>query len=304
MNEASHDHAKVGGTDRPNHDRLVLLGTKGGPAIHPGSPMPTSTLVEMAGRRVVVDCGLGVTRGLCGAGVRLPAIDAIVVTHLHSDHVLEFGPLVLTAWMAGLDRPIRVAGPPGLAALWDAFLASMRVDVAIRVEDEGRPHPRDLVEIEECEGGTLLDLPGLGIEAMPVPHPPVEPTLALRFLGENGRTRLALSADTAYHPPLAGFARDADVLVHEAMLPAGVDALVARIGNGARLREHLVASHTSAPDAGRIASLAGVGHLVLHHLVPSDDPDFSEADWIAAVRGTWDGELTIGRDGLAIPLGG
>ena len=83
-------------------DRLVLLGTKGGPAIRPGGPMPTSSLLEIGGRMVVVDCGLGVTRGLTDAGVHLKTLDLVFVTHLHSDHVLELGPLLHTAWTAGL----------------------------------------------------------------------------------------------------------------------------------------------------------------------------------------------------------
>jgi ribonuclease BN (tRNA processing enzyme) len=86
------------------------------------------------------------------------------------------------------------------------------------------------------------------------------------------------------------------------MLEKGVDRLVARTGNGARLKEHLLASHTFASDAARIAVEAGAGHLVLNHLIPADDPEVTEADWIDAVRAVWDGRLTIGRDGLAVPL--
>jgi len=93
------------------------------------------------------------------------------------------------------------------------------------------------------------------------------------------------------------------MLVHEAMLEEGIERLVAKTGNGARLREHLLASHSFAGDAGRIASQAGVGHLVLNHLIPADDPQIGEADWIAAVRKTWSGGLTIARDGLVVGVG-
>ena len=79
---------------------VTLLGTKGGPAVYPGSPMPTSSLVTLGGERIVVDCGLGVTRALAGQGVRLPEIRTIVITHLHSDHYLELGP----ADPHGVDR--------------------------------------------------------------------------------------------------------------------------------------------------------------------------------------------------------
>ena len=112
------------------------------------------------------------------------------------------------------------------------------------------------------------------------------------------------SADTAFFLPLADFAKDADILVHEAMLEAGVERLVARTSNGTRLKEHLLASHSFAEEAGRIASDAGVRRLVINHLIPADDSAIGEADWEAAVRKSWAGDLTIARDGLVVNLDG
>jgi ribonuclease BN (tRNA processing enzyme) len=281
-------------------DRLVLLGSKGGPAIRPGGPWPTSSLLEFGGRNIVVDCGLGVTRALTDTGMSLKALDLIFITHLHSDHILELGPLIHTAWTAGLATPVRVFGPAGTRDYWRNFLRAMAFDIDTRVVDEGRPDIRDLVSIAEFGEGTVLEEGGLVAKALRVDHPPVTDCFALRF--DHGGRSVVFSADTAYFPPLAGFADGADVLVHEAMLKEGVDRLVARTGNGARLKEHLMASHTLASDAGRIAAAANVGRLVLNHLIPADDPGVGEADWIEAVRKTWDGALTIGRDGLVVAL--
>lgn len=281
-------------------DRLVILGSKGGPAIRPGGPSPTSSLIEIGGRRIVVDCGLGVSRGLVEAGVELSSLDLIAITHLHSDHVLELGPLLHTAWTAGLKTPVRVLGPKGLIALWDGFVASLIYDIDLRIEDEGRPDIRDLVEIEELGEGVWFEQDDVSIDALRVEHPPVTDCFALKI--RHGGRGIVFSADTAYFPPLAEFARDSDILVHEAMHPDGVDRLVARTGNGDRLKAHLIASHTMAADVGRIAGAANTGHLVLNHLVPADDPAITEGDWIAQLRTTWDGPLTIGRDGLSLPL--
>jgi ribonuclease BN (tRNA processing enzyme) len=283
-------------------DRLVLLGTKGGPAIRPGGPSPTSSLLEIAGRRIVVDCGLGVTRGLVDAGTDLKTLDLVFVTHLHSDHVLEFGPLVHTAWTAGLNHQVRAFGPPGLSRYWSGFLEAMVFDIATRIADEGRPDIRAMVEIVEFGEGAVLREAGLSVDALRVDHPPVADCFALRF--ESGGLGIVFSSDTTYCPPLAAFAAGADVLVHEAMLEEGVDRLVARTGNGARLKQHLLASHTLAEDAGSIATEANVGRLVLNHLVPADDPTIGDAEWTAAVRKSWRGALTIGRDGLVVSLGG
>lgn len=283
-------------------DRLVLLGSKGGPAVRPGGPWPSSSLLEIGGRPIVVDCGLGVTRALTDAGVSLKALDLIFVTHLHSDHVLELGPLIHTAWTAGLATPVTVFGPPGTGHYWQCFCQAMEFDIEIRIIDEGRPDIRDLITVEEFGEGSVLDERGLTVTALRVDHPPVTDCFALRF--EQRGKSVVFSADTAFFPPLAGFAKGADILVHEAMLEEGVERLVARTGNGARLREHLLASHSFADEAGRIASEAGVKRLVLNHLIPADDPAIGEADWTAAVRKTWAGDLTIARDGLVVGLSG
>ncbi|MEI9404959.1 MBL fold metallo-hydrolase [Mesorhizobium argentiipisi] len=284
------------------NDRLVLLGSKGGPALRPGGPWPTASLLEFGGRTIVVDCGLGVTRGLVDAGISLKALDLTFITHLHSDHVLELGSLIHTAWTAGLATPVTVFGPPGTGHYWQRFCQAMEFDIEIRIVDEGRPDIRDLITVEEFGEGSVLDERGLTVTALRVDHPPVTDCFALRV--ENGGRSVVFSADTAFFPPLAGFAKGADILVHEAMLAEGVERLVARTGNGARLREHLLASHSFADEAGRIASDAGVKRLVLNHLIPADDPAIGEADWIDAVRKTWSGDLTIARDGLVVPLSG
>ncbi|MCV3210098.1 MBL fold metallo-hydrolase [Mesorhizobium sp. YC-39] len=285
----------------PGADRLVLLGSKGGPALRPGGPWPSSSLLELGGRSIVVDCGLGVTRGLVDAGIGLKALDLIFITHLHSDHVLELGPLIHTAWTAGLAGSVTVFGPPGTADYWQHFCQAMAFDIDIRIVDEGRQDIRRLVSVVEFGEGEVLEERGLKVTALRVDHPPVTDCFALRF--EHGRKSAVFSSDTAFFPPLADFAKDADILVHEAMLEEGVERLVARTGNGARLREHLLASHSFAEEAGRIASDAGVKRLVLNHLIPADDAEIGEADWVAAVRKTWAGDLTIARDGLGVGLG-
>jgi ribonuclease BN (tRNA processing enzyme) len=280
---------------------VALLGTKGGPAIRPGSTMPTSSLLRMGGREIVVDCGLGVTRALCGQGMQLRDLSAVFVTHLHSDHYLELGPLVHTAWTAGLATPVTVWGPEGLARYWEGFVGSMAADIDLRIADEGRPDLRGLVSVRVLEEGPVEGLDSVGVRAMRVLHPPLVDCFALSFEGDG--KRVVFSGDTAYLPALAGFARGADLLVHEAMLEAALPALVARVGNAdGRLMAHLRRSHTSAADVARIAAAAGVGALALHHLIPSDDPAWTEADWRAAVAPHWGGRLHVGRDGMVIAV--
>lgn len=281
---------------------VALLGAKGGPAIRPGSTMPTSSLLSLGGVRIVVDCGLGVTRGIVDQGMALADLRHIFITHLHSDHYLELGPLLHTAWTAGLKAKVEVWGPKGLADYWSAFLQSMKADIDLRIEDEGRPDLRGLLAIHEIEEGGVCEIDGIRVLAQRNIHPPLIDTFSLRF--EGAAKAVVFSGDTAFFPPLADFARGADLLIHEAMLEEAVETLIARVGNtDGRLRTHLLRSHSFAPEAAKIAALAEVGALAVHHMIPSDDPAFTEEHWQAAVRPHWSGPFFMGRDGLRIDLG-
>lgn len=280
--------------------RVTLLGTKGGPAIYPTENLrlPASSLLEMGGQAIVVDCGLGVTRGIVNAGHSLKSLSTIVITHLHSDHYLELGPLLHTAWTAGLQAPVAIWGPKGIDAYWQAFLASMAFDINLRIEDEGRVDLASLVTIHELAEGEIM-LGDLSMRSILNCHPPIEESYALRF--SDGNKSIVLSGDTAPFQAFNAFVDGADVLVHEAMMSEGVERLAARVGNGARLKEHLFASHTDASDVGKLAKDCQVQVLALNHLVPVDDPLITDETWIEAVRSSgYDGDLHIGQDGLVI----
>lgn len=280
---------------------VALLGTKGGPAIRPGSSMPTSNLLVLDGKQIVVDCGLGVTKGLVDQGMQLRDLSLIFITHLHSDHYLELGPLLHTAWTAGLKTPVTIFGPLGLADYMSGFLGSMKADIDLRIEDEGRPDLRDLLQVKVIDAGQVYQDGGLTVAAIRTEHPPLIDCFALSFKTE--AAHVVFSGDTAPIAALEDFARGADLLVHEAMLKAALPALVARVGNGSdKLMQHLLRSHSCAHDAAKTATAAGVKALALVHLVPSDDPDYGPKDWKAAVAGHWDGPLFIGHDGLKIDL--
>ena len=289
------------GRENISENYVALLGTKGGPAIRPGSSMPTSSLYVLDGKHIVVDCGLGVTKGLVDQGMQLKDVSSIFISHLHSDHYLELGPLLHTAWTAGLKTSVDVYGPSGLDAYWNGFLTSMKADINLRIEDEGRPDLRKLLRIHVIDAGVVLQTEGLTVSAIRTEHPPLLDTFALSF--KTGSTHVVFSGDTAPIAALEDFARGADLLIHEAMLESALPALMARIGNSSdKLMAHWLRSHTFAHDAAKTATKAGVKRLVLSHLIPSDDPAYSEKHWKEAVADHWDGPLIIGYDGVKIAL--
>lgn len=281
-------------------DFVALLGTKGGPAIRTGSTNPTSSVLSLAGQMVVVDCGLGVTRGLVDQGIALKDISQIVISHLHSDHYLELGPLLHTAWVAGLKSPVTIWGPEGLQDYWALFLQSMAYDIDIRIADEGRPDLAGLVTVHTVDPAQHFQIGPITVQAMPTEHPPVI-CYAYRF--EAGGKAVVFSGDTAYLPALADFAQGADLLIHEAMLGEALPALMRRIGNGDdRLMKHWLRAHTLAADAAKIAAQAQVGALALHHLIPSDDPDYGKAEWHDSIAPHWQGAFHLGHDGMRITI--
>ncbi|SMP34588.1 MBL fold metallo-hydrolase [Shimia sagamensis] len=283
----------------PNY--VALLGTKGGPSVRTGSSMPTSNLVVLDGQQVVLDCALGVTRGLVDQGINLKTLSTILISHLHSDHYLELGPLIHTAWCSGLTTPVDVYGPSGLQDYWDGFVASMKVDIDLRIDDDGRDDLREFVRIHTINAGTVFARNGLTITAIRTEHPPLIDSFAFSF--KTNDTHVVFSGDTAPLKRLEEFARGADLLIHEAMLESALPSLLERIGNGSeKLMQHWLRSHTFAHDAAITAANADVKRLALSHLIPSDDPKYGPSDWQAACAPHYDGKLIIGHDGIRINL--
>jgi ribonuclease BN (tRNA processing enzyme) len=111
---------------------------------------------------------------------------------------------------------------------------------------------------------------------------------------------VVISGDTAYAPELGEFAKGADVLVHEVMYLPGIEALLKRLPNAKRLREHLMVAHTLPEDVGKIAAQAGVKTLVLTHFVPGDDPSITDEQWSADIRKHFKGQIIVGKDLMEI----
>ena len=299
-------------TAAPGDTKVVLLGTKGGPRVSKGRANPSS-LVTAAGRSYVVDCGYGVIRQLVEAGVEAHEVRTILITHNHSDHMLELGPLVYTAWAGGLREPLEVWGPPPLGKIVANFLDSVGYDIDIRMEDEGRPDLRKLVRVHEFDApsgrpnlsrlpghgaATVFERDGLRVSAVKVRHPPITHAYAYRFDAPD--RSVVLSGDTTYSPELVELATGADVLVHEVMHLGGLDRLLSRNPNAPTLRKHLIDSHTTTEQLGHVAAEAGVKTLVLSHFVPGDDPSITDAMWAEGVCKNFAGEIVVGRDLMTI----
>jgi len=167
--------------------------------------------------------------------------------------------------------------------------------VASTVAGASNSCTRTSVRVHEFEApAAVLATDRLRISAIKVMHPPLPHAYAYRFDAHD--RAIVLSGDTCYCPALIDFARGADVLLHEVMHLAGIDRLVARMPQIARLREHLIAAHTTTEEVGKIAAAAGVGTLVLNHFAPGDDPAITDEMWCADPRKDFSGTVIAGRD--------
>jgi ribonuclease BN (tRNA processing enzyme) len=289
--------APAGGSART---RVVLLGTKGGPRVDGGGRHNPGTLVLVNGTPYVVDLGYGTSLQLMAAGVPLTRLRYLFVTHLHSDHALELGPLVSNAWAAGLGTAVDAYGPPGTAAMLKTFFEYLKTDIETRISDEGRPDVRTLARAHDLAGpGLVLRNEDVTVTAARVRHPQIEHAYAYRFDAKD--RSVVVSGDTAYSPELVELAKGADVLVHEVLYVPGIDALIARVPHAGRLREHLLASHTTPEDVGRVAAQAGVETLVLSHFVPGDDPSITDEQWAEGVKKHFKGNVIVGKDLMEVP---
>jgi ribonuclease BN (tRNA processing enzyme) len=278
--------------------QVVLLGTKGGPRVD-GERANPATLIMIDGTPYLIDCGYGTARQLVRAGVPLQNVRHIFFTHMHSDHNLDYGSVVYSAWATGLKSVVDVYGMPPLKEMTEAFMQMMRFDIDTRIADEGRPDLRKLVAVHEFDQpGVILENAQVKISAVRVVHPPIEQAYAFRF--DTRDRAIVISGDTNYSSALIDLAKGADMLVHEVMYLPAVDALAKRIPNGATLKEHLLASHTITEDVGKVAAAAGVKKLVLTHFVPGDDPTITDEMWTRDVRKHFKGEIVVGRDLMVI----
>lgn len=286
-------------SQEPKSTRIILLGTKGGPSVGKAGRSNPATLILINDVSYLVDCGYGASRQLLSAGIALNRLRHIFITHHHSDHNLELGALIYNAWITGIPIRIDAYGPSGLRRMTQNFFNYQKFDIDTRLIDEGRPDPRRLVVAHEFNRpGLVLQNEDVKVTSCLVRHPPIKLAFAYRFDAKD--RSVVISGDTAYAPELAEFAKGADVLVHEVMYLPGVEALIKRLPNAKRLREHLLASHTLPQEVGKIADQAGVKTLVLSHFVPGDDASITDDQWAAGARKNFKGRIIVGKDLMEI----
>ncbi len=267
---------------------ITLVGT--------GSPLPDplragpSTLIRAGGQNLLVDCGRGALMRLAAAGVGANALTALLLTHLHSDHIADLGDLIITRWVSAFTPdppPLPIIGPPGTAEVVQATLRAFGFDIGYRIAHHADLTAPPPLEVHEYTDGVVWDRDGVVVTAGPTDHRPVEPTIGFRV--EFGGKAVVLAGDTVPCAGLDTLSQGADALVHTVIRADLVEALPMQ-----RIRD-ILDYHSSVQQAAATAQRAGVGTLVLTHYVPAIAPG-QEEQWRALAAEEFGGRIELGDD--------
>ena len=187
---------------------VTLLGT-GGPVPDPNRAGP-ATLVAGGSEQYLVDARRGVLMRLAAVGSGPAQLSAVLLTHLHNDHITDLNDVITTRWVMTFEpAPLTIVGPVGTRQVVDRILESLGPDIAYRTthhQDLDYPPP-----VEVTEGETDLGA-GVRVTCAPTDHKPVEPTVAFRF--DYGGSSVAAAGDTVPCPGLDRLCKGAQALVH------------------------------------------------------------------------------------------
>ena len=290
-----------------------------------GSPMPDPSragpcTVVLAGNRLfVVDIGAGATKNLSLMNLPPARVEALFLTHFHSDHIDGLGELMLQHWAGGAGtHPLSVYGGPGVDQVVSGFQSAYILDRGYRIAHHGVKvvppsgfggEPHSFVANRAGPDVVLVDDHDLKITAFPVEHAPVDPAVGYKF-SYKGRSAV-ISGDTAVSPRLEAAAKGADLLVHEGLSPELV-ALQrqASVANGrdnlSGIFHDILSYHTTPEQAAGIAQRAKVGYLLFTHIIPPLPVEALEGPFLGKSRQVYSGPIRVGHDGdfISLPAGG
>lgn len=266
--------------------QVVILGS--------GSPIPSpdragpSTLVRTSIGDLLFDAGRGVSMRAAGAFSGPGSFLAVFLTHLHSDHVTDLNDVITTRWATSFTpNPLTVFGPRGTVALVAATEAMLETDIGYRLaHHEDLTWRPDTVAVDVA-GGTVFEQGDVRVTAARTDHAPVDPTLGYRI--EDGGSSVVIAGDTVPCDGLDTLAAGADVLVHTVVRRDQIEAI------GVPRLLDVLDYHSSVPDAARTAQRAGVGTLVLTHMVPAVQPG-AEQEWIDQAAAEFGGPVVLAED--------
>jgi ribonuclease Z len=263
--------------------RGVLLGT-GFPAPDPHRAGPSNAV--LVGEKIfIVDTGRGVTMRLAALQKRPTRVDAVFLTHLHSDHTADLPDLFVTTWIMGRSQPLEVYGPQGVAEMSAGVKQFLAEDIHIRRDlTEMLPAAGAEIHAHVVQPGVVYDDGEVKVIAFSVDHAPVQPAFGYRF-ESHGRV-IVFSGDYRPNAETVSAVKGADVLVSEAYLARYFDR------HPGEKAERLKRYHCTPEQAAELAASAHVKKLILTHLIPAD----GGKEMVRRAKKLFAGEVIAGAD--------
>ena len=273
--------------------KITLLGT--------GSPLPSatcagpSTLVQAGGQNIVVDAGRGVIMRLVGAMCPPPFISAVILTHLHSDHICDLNDIITTRWISTpAATPLPIYGPKGTQKMIDGLLAMLSQDETYRLDhhDDLRAAGGMKVDVHEVEAGQSFSIGDVKVSVHATDHRPVAPTVGFRI--EHEGVVGALAGDTIPCDGLYDMCKDADIYVQTVLREDLVRTFAPLVPTGERFLD-ILDYHSTVQQAAQTAAKCNVKTLLLTHFVPAIQPG-QEDEWRAMAAEHFAGDIVVGPD--------
>lgn len=273
--------------------KVTLLGT--------GCPEPVmnrfgpSILVEAGDQKLIFDVGRGAVQRLKQINVSYKDVNGVFFTHLHSDHIVGFPDLWLTGWVHGRrNTPLLVWGPKGTTDMMSYLTKAFAFDLAIRVSEANASSAGAVIEAKDITEGVVYEKDGVKVTAFEVDHGVVKPAFGYRI--DYGGRSVVLSGDTRPSANLVKFAKGADLLVHEVVVPE----MVKKAGRDPGSVNAILGHHTTPEQAGEIFAQVNPKLAVYSHIV---FPSATEQDLIPPTRKTYSGPVVLGEDLMVITVG-
>ena len=273
---------------------LTLLGT-GCPSVDFKRFGP-SNLISTNKTKILVDCGSGVTQRLNQINLSGSDIDVLLLTHLHSDHVIDFYQLIISSWHSYRTKPWVVYGPVGTKKFVRKIMNAWEDERKLRINYEARSSIKAFkITVNEFKSEGNIKIKDLKIKYFEVDHKPVKHAYGFCFL--NNKKKLTISGDTRPCENIMKYGQSSDVLLHEVFIDGEIKKL-----NKMRTKQtlHNVRKyHTPSTLVGKVAKLTKCKKLVLTHLVPTR---FNENKLKKIVRDDYGKNPIIGKDLLTIKI--
>ena len=287
--------------------KVVVCGSRS-PLPSPGRA-ESCVLVEAGDDIYIFDLGNGSVNNLTQYQVPWPNVKAVLITHMHSDHMADLPDAHLQSWIQGRTSPLKVYGPEGINLVTKGFELAYSADYQYRNEHHGDDMlPMSIAGFNAIQiiNNQLIpnDTPGLEILPFVVDHYPVNSAFGFKISYKD--RKVVISGDTIHDGSVQKYSQDVDLLVHSAISIDIVERMrgIAPIPQMDKILFDIQDYHTSIEEAGEIARDANVEHLLIYHSIPTPRNALMERVFFRPIEGVFE-NYSLSDDGTRVimPVG-